>query len=128
VPAAGWRWCSHTNAAATRTVSVDEKRKRAGAVREIDTATVTLHDWRRSRLRLTLAPVVTSLSARVDRRVADLMLARARRRWPLLRLLPRTCARRLILPAATLARQDVVRVVGLAALFAGSLLLLILGF
>lgn len=72
--------------------------------------------------------MVTSLSARVDRRVADLMLARARRRWPLLRLLPRTCARQLILPAATLARQDLVRVVVLAALFAGALLLLILGF
>jgi hypothetical protein len=72
--------------------------------------------------------VVTSLSARVDRRVADLMLARARRRWPLLRLLPRRCARPLILPAATLARQDVVSVVVLAALCAGALLLLILGF
>jgi hypothetical protein len=72
--------------------------------------------------------VVTSLSARVDRRVADLMLARARRRWPLLRLLPRTCARQLIRPAATVARQDLVRVVLLAALFAGALLLLILGF
>jgi hypothetical protein len=72
--------------------------------------------------------VVTPLSARVDRRIADLMLERARRRWPLLRLLPRTCARQLILPAATLARQDVVRVVVPAALFAGALLLLILGF
>ena len=72
--------------------------------------------------------MVTPLSARVDRRIADLMLERARRRWPLLRLLPRTCARQLILPAATLARQDVVRVVVLAALFAGALLLLILGF
>ena len=72
--------------------------------------------------------MVTPLSARVDRRIADLMLERARRRWPLLRLLPRTCARQLILPAATLARQDVVRVVVPAALFAGALLLLILGF
>jgi hypothetical protein len=72
--------------------------------------------------------VVTPLSARVDRRIADLMLARARRRWPLLRLLPRTCARHLILPAATLARQDAVRIVVLAASFAGAVLLLILGF
>jgi hypothetical protein len=71
--------------------------------------------------------VVTPLFARVDRRIADLMLERARRRWPPLRLLPRTCARQLILPAATLARQDVVRVVLPAALFAGALLLLILG-
>jgi hypothetical protein len=68
------------------------------------------------------------LSARVDRRIADLMLARARRRWPLLRLLPRTCARQLVLPAATLARQEMVHVVVLTALFAGALLLLILGF
>ena len=72
--------------------------------------------------------MVRPLFARVDRRIADLMFARARRRWPLLRLLPRTCARQLILPAATLARHDVVRVVALAALFAGALLLLILGF
>jgi hypothetical protein len=72
--------------------------------------------------------VLATLSTRVDRRIADLMLARARRRWPLLRLLPRTCARQLILPTATLARQDLVRVVVLAALFAGALLLLIAGF
>jgi len=72
--------------------------------------------------------VVRPLFARVDRRIADLMFARARRRWPLLRLLPRPSARQLILPAATPARQDVVRVVLRAALFAGTLLLLILGF
>jgi hypothetical protein len=71
--------------------------------------------------------VLTVLSARVDRRIADLMLARARRRWPLLRLLPRRCARQLVLPAATLARQDAVRVVVLAASLAGALLLLIPG-
>ncbi len=65
------------------------------------------------------------LFARVDRRIADLMLTRGRRRWPLLRLVPRTCARPLILPTATLARQDVVRVVVLAALLAGALLVLI---
>ncbi|MGH2870426.1 MAG: hypothetical protein ACRDNK_23015 [Solirubrobacteraceae bacterium] len=56
------------------------------------------------------------------------MLARSRRRWPLLRLVPRTCVRPLILPAATLARQDVVRVVVLAALLAGMLLVLIPAF
>jgi hypothetical protein len=62
----------------------------------------------------------------MDRRIADLMLARARRRWPLLRLLPRRCARQLVLPAATLARRDAVRVV-LAASLAGALLWLIPG-
>jgi hypothetical protein len=71
--------------------------------------------------------VLTVLSARVDRRIADVILARARRRWPLLRLLPRGCARQLVLPAATLARQDVVRVVVLAASLAGALLLLLPG-
>jgi hypothetical protein len=71
--------------------------------------------------------VRTTLSARLDRRIADLMLARARHRWPLLRILPRSCARPLILPAATLARQDAVRVVVLAASLAGALLLLIPG-
>jgi hypothetical protein len=68
------------------------------------------------------------LSARVDRRIADLMLARARRRWPLLRLVPRTCARQLVLPASTLARQDLLRVVVLAALLASALLVLIPAF
>jgi hypothetical protein len=71
--------------------------------------------------------VLTVLSARVDRRIADLMLPRARRRWPLLRLLPRRCARQLVLPTATLARQDAVRVVVLAASLAVALLLLIPG-
>jgi hypothetical protein len=70
--------------------------------------------------------VLRVLFARVDRRIADLMLARARRRWPLLRLVPRMCVRQLVLPAATLARQDVVRAVVLAALLAGLLLVLIL--
>lgn len=64
----------------------------------------------------------------MDRRIADLMLARARRRWPLLRLVPRTCVRQVILPAATVARQEVLCVVVLAALFAGMLLVLILAF
>ncbi len=68
------------------------------------------------------------LFACVDRRIADLMLARARRRWPLLRLVPRMCVRQVILPAATVARQDAVRVVALAVLFAGTLLVLILAF
>jgi hypothetical protein len=69
--------------------------------------------------------VLRVLFARVDGRIADLMLARARRRWPLLRLVPRTCVRQMILPAATVARQDVLRVAVLAALLAGTLLVLI---
>jgi len=72
--------------------------------------------------------VLRLLFDRVDRRVADLILARGRRRWPLLRLVPRTCVRPLILPGATLARQDVVRAVVLAASFAGVLLVLISAF
>jgi hypothetical protein len=72
--------------------------------------------------------VLRVLFARVDRRIADLMLARARRRWPLLRLVPRTCVRQLILPAATLARQDVLRVAVLVVLLAGAPLVLILAF
>jgi hypothetical protein len=84
-----------------------------------------LHDWCGRRQRPSLAPVLRLLFARVDRGIADLMLARGRRRWPLLRLVPRTCVRQLILPAATLARQEVVRVVVLAALLAGVLIVLI---
>lgn len=69
--------------------------------------------------------MLSVLFARVDRRIADLMLARARRRWPVLRLVPRTWVRPVVLPAARVARQDVVRVVVVAALFAGTLLVLI---
>jgi hypothetical protein len=69
--------------------------------------------------------VLTAIAARVDRRIADLILARARRRWPLLRLMPRTCARPLIVPAATLARRDLLRAALLAMLLAGAALFLI---
>jgi hypothetical protein len=69
--------------------------------------------------------VLSVLFARLDRRIADLMLARARRRWPLVRLVPRTCVRPLILPAARVARQDVVRTVVLAAFLAATLLVLV---
>ena len=62
---------------------------------------------------------------RVDWRIADLMLARARRRWPLLRLVPRMCVRRLILPAAIVARQELLGGVVLAAFLAGTLLVLL---
>ena len=62
---------------------------------------------------------------RVDWRIADLMLARARRRWPLLRLVPRMCVRRLILPAAIVARQELLGGVVLAAFLAGTLLVLV---
>jgi hypothetical protein len=72
--------------------------------------------------------VVTSLSARVDRRIARSDAPARPAPLPLLRLLPRTCASQLILSAGTFARQDAIRVVVLAALFAGALLLLILGF
>jgi hypothetical protein len=72
-------------------------------------------------------PVLTVFSSRVDRRIADVMLARARRRWPLLRLVPRTCALELLLPAAARARRDLARVVVLAAMLAGAVLLLIPG-
>jgi hypothetical protein len=69
--------------------------------------------------------VLTVLFARLDRRIADLMLARARRRWPLLRLVPQAFIRPVVLPAATLARQDVVRVAVVVGLIVGTLLALI---
>jgi hypothetical protein len=72
--------------------------------------------------------VLAALAARLDRHIADLMLARARRRWPLLRLVPRPCARPLILPAATLARTDLLQVAVLTVLFAGAVVSLIVGF
>ncbi len=67
--------------------------------------------------------VLAALAARLDRHIADLMLARARRRWPLLRVLPRACVRPLIVPAAAAARQDLLHG---AVIFAGAVLLLLI--
>jgi hypothetical protein len=72
-------------------------------------------------------PLLTVLFSRADRRIANMMLSRARRPWPLLRLVPRTRARQLLLPTATLARQDLARVVVLGAILAEAALLLIPG-
>lgn len=72
--------------------------------------------------------VLRALLARVDRRIADLMLARVRRRWPLLRLLPRACVRQAVLPAARVARHDILSVVVIVILFAGMFLALVSAF
>lgn len=69
--------------------------------------------------------VLRMFFAPVDRRIADLMLAHAQRRWPLLRLVPRTCVRPMILPAARVARQHVLSLVVISALLAGTLPVLI---
>ena len=56
---------------------VSEKRRR-----ESEIATEPLHDWRRAGPDAYPRTVLRVLFARVDRRIADLILARARRRWP----------------------------------------------
>ena len=68
--------------------------------------------------------MLTALAARVDRKIAEVIFERARRRWPLLYLLPKTWVRALITPAATLARRDLSRAVLGGLMIAGALLLL----
>jgi hypothetical protein len=53
--------------------------------------------------------MLSALGASVDRRIANAILARARRRWLPLRLVPATLIRPLALPAATVIRRQVSR-------------------
>ena len=50
--------------------------------------------------------VLSALAVYVDRRIANVILARARRRWPVLRFVPVAWIRPLVVPAATLARRE----------------------
>jgi hypothetical protein len=65
------------------------------------------------------------LFVRLDRRIADLMLARAQRRWPLLRLVPRPYIRAVIQPAAHTCTPGCRRAAARGALLVGVLLALI---
>jgi hypothetical protein len=51
----------------------------------------------------------TLIAGRLDRLLAGALLARARRRWPLLNLLPTSWLHRLLLPAARQVRSSLTR-------------------
>jgi hypothetical protein len=73
--------------------------------------------------------MLSALGASVDRRIANAIIVRARRRWLPLRLLPATCMRPLVKPAATLVRRKLVRTAARTTAIAGLLgaALLLLG-
>jgi hypothetical protein len=49
------------------------------------------------------------LGAAIDKRLADLIVARARRSWPLLSLVPRSWIRPVVQPTATRLRRALAR-------------------
>ena len=53
----------------------------------------------------------TGLARSLDRRIANAIIARARRRWPLLQFVPATVIRPLIGPGATIVRRELSRTV-----------------
>lgn len=55
----------------------------------------------------------------LDRRIANLILLRARRKWPLLSLVPAPWMRPLLAPAATRVRRQVTRAVLAVAVVTG---------
>ncbi len=72
------------------------------------------------------APVMRSeLGAAVDRRLAELIIVRLRRSWPLLKLLPASCIVPIVVPAARRLRRSLFRSAVAAAVFAGALIALI---
>ena len=50
--------------------------------------------------------MLTVFTARVDRRIANAIIARARRRWPLLWLVPDSVIRPLVMPSARTIRRE----------------------
>jgi hypothetical protein len=70
--------------------------------------------------------MLSALGASVDRRIANAILARARRRWFPLRLVPATWIRPLVQPAATLIRRQVSRTVATTAATVAVLVALVL--
>jgi hypothetical protein len=72
------------------------------------------------------APAMRSeLSAAVDRRLAELIIVRLRRSWPLLKLLPGSCIFPIVAPAARRLRRSLFRSAAAVALFAGTVIALI---
>jgi hypothetical protein len=70
--------------------------------------------------------VLSVLGASVDRWIANAIVARARRRWLLARLVPATCIRPLVNPAATVIRRRLSRAAVTTMATAGFLIAVLL--
>jgi hypothetical protein len=70
--------------------------------------------------------MLTGLVTSVDRRIANAIIARARRRWPLLQFVPSTVIRPLVGPGATIVRRELSRTVVTRIVPAGALVALLL--
>jgi hypothetical protein len=69
------------------------------------------------------APAMRSeLGAAVDRRLAELIIVRLRRSWPLLKLLPASFIVPIVVPAATRLRRSLFRSAVFVAVFAGAVI------
>jgi hypothetical protein len=69
--------------------------------------------------------MLTGLATSVDRRIANAIIARARRRWPLLRFVPSSAIRPLLAPGATIIRRELSRTVITRIVPAGALVALL---
>jgi hypothetical protein len=70
--------------------------------------------------------MLTGFVTSVDRRIANAIIARARRRWPLLQFVPSTMIRPLLRPGATIVRRELSRTVVTRIVPAGAVALLLL--
>ena len=61
----------------------------------------------------------------LDRRIASVILLRARRRWPLLSFVPEPWMRPLLAPLVTRLRRSLMRVVVAGAVLAGATVLVL---
>ena len=59
----------------------------------------------------------------LDRRIASVILLRARRRWPLLSFVPEPCVRPLLAPLATRLRRSLMRAAVAVAVVTGATVL-----
>ncbi len=71
------------------------------------------------------AAMRSELGAAVDRRLAELMIVRLRRSWPLLRLLPASCIVPIVVPAARRLRRSLLRSAVAVAVLAGAVIAII---
>jgi hypothetical protein len=70
--------------------------------------------------------MLRALGASVDRRIANAIVTRARRRWLPLRLIPAAWIRPLAKPAATLIRRELSRTAVTTIAIAGALIAVLL--
>ncbi len=70
--------------------------------------------------------MLSALSTTLDRWIANVIVARARRRWLPLRLVPAAWIRPLVRPSATLIRREVSRTVATTAAVGAFVIVLLL--